>query len=96
MRKDLAPPDLSVHEEEFSASRFPSGSTAVTGTASTLEEMGELARCQSIIMDNPEIRSCELKSAIARLDSEGVAIMRICNPLTVPLTSRRICIQLDF
>src|SRR3954452_16265534 len=90
MQQDVSCPDRSRCEEGPGALKSPLGSEARTDTAE------QTTRCRFIITDDPEIRSRSLNSAITALAREGLAVLRICNPLTVPLTARRIVIQLDF
>src|SRR4051794_16461459 len=90
MQQDVSRPDRSRCEEGPGALRSPFGPEARTDTAE------QTTRYRFILTDDPEIRSRELNSAITALAREGLAVTRIGNPLTVPLTARRIVIQLDF
>jgi len=90
MQQDVSRPDRSRCEEGHEALKSPFGPEPRTDTAE------QTTRCRFIITDDPEIRSRELNSAITALAREGLAVTRIGNPLTAPLTARRIIIQLDF
>ncbi len=56
--------------------------------------MAEEPRWTAVVTNDPVAASPGLEAAIARLMAEHVTVLRLANPLTAPLTPRRILIQL--